>query len=259
MTFLSDLRFALRSLARARGLVLTVVLTLALGIGANAAIFTVVQGVLLRPLANRDEHRLVYIRQSAPGIGMENAAFSIPELYRLAGRLRATRGGAAVVLGALSPRARNAQVAMFQAGEVDYLVATDAIGMGLNLDVSHVAFASLRKFDGQHARHLSEPELAQIAGRAGRYLQDGSFGTLHPTELPLELAERIEQHAFEPIRRVRFRSSALDFSSPEALLAALEAPPKAAYLASVPTALDVASLRKLLRVVERVSVDINFC
>jgi ATP-dependent RNA helicase SUPV3L1/SUV3 len=174
-------------------------------------------------------------------------AFSIPELYRLAGRLRATRGGAAVVLGALSPRARNAQVAMFQTGEVDYLVATDAIGMGLNLDVSHVAFASLRKFDGQHARHLSEPELAQIAGRAGRYLQDGSFGTLYPTELPLELAERIEQHAFEPVRRVRYRSSALDFSSPAALLAALESPPTAAYLASVPTALDVASLRKLLQ------------
>ena len=174
-------------------------------------------------------------------------AFSVPELYRLAGRLRATRGGAAVVLGALSPRARNAQVAMFQAGEVDYLVATDAIGMGLNLDVSHIAFASLRKFDGQHARTLSEPELSQIAGRAGRYLQDGSFGTLHPVELPHELAERIEQHAFDPIRRVRYRSSALDFSSTEALLASLEAPPPASHLAPVPSALDVASLRTLLQ------------
>jgi ATP-dependent RNA helicase SUPV3L1/SUV3 len=107
---------------------------------------------------------------------------------------------------------------MFQAGEVDYLVATDAIGMGLNLNVSHVAFASLRKFDGQHARSLSEAELAQIAGRAGRYLQDGSFGTLAPVELPHELAERIEQHQFEPIQRVRYRNSALDFSGPEALL-----------------------------------------
>ncbi|HVY29121.1 MAG TPA: helicase-related protein [Polyangiaceae bacterium] len=174
-------------------------------------------------------------------------AFSIPELYRLAGRLRATRGGAAVVLGALSPRARNAQVAMFQAGEVDYLVATDAIGMGLNLQVSHVAFASLRKFDGQHARTLSEPELSQIAGRAGRYLHDGSFGTLAPLELPQDVAERIEQHAFEPVRRVRYRNSELDFSSSEALLAALEAPPPAAHLASVPTALDVASLRALLK------------
>lgn len=173
-------------------------------------------------------------------------AFSVPELYRLAGRLRATRGGAAVVLGALSPRARNAQVAMFQAGEVEYLVATDAIGMGLNLDVSHVAFASLRKFDGKQARTLSEAELSQIAGRAGRYLQDGTFGTLAPLELPHELAERIEQHAFEPIKRVRYRSRELDFSSGEALLASLEAPPRAAHLSSVPAALDLASLRALL-------------
>lgn len=173
-------------------------------------------------------------------------AFSVPELYRLAGRLRALRGGAAVVLGALSPRARNAQVAMFQAGEVDYLVATDAIGMGLNLDVSHVAFASLRKFDGQHARALSDPELSQIAGRAGRYLRDGTFGTLVPAALPHEVAERIEQHYFEPIKRVRYRNSALDFSSTDALLAALEAPPPAAHLAPVASALDLASLRALL-------------
>ncbi len=173
-------------------------------------------------------------------------AFSVPELYLLAGRLRALRGGAAVVLGALSPRARNAQVAMFQAGEVDYLVATDAIGMGLNLDVSHVAFASLRKFDGQHARALSDPELAQIAGRAGRYLRDGTFGTLTPVELPHEVAERIEQHQFEPIKRVRYRNSALEFTSTEALLAALELPPPAAYLAPVASALDVSSLRALL-------------
>jgi ATP-dependent RNA helicase SUPV3L1/SUV3 len=174
-------------------------------------------------------------------------AFSISELYGLAGRLRALRGGAAVVLGALSPRARNAQVAMFQAGEVDYLVATDAIGMGLNLDVGHVAFASLRKFDGQHARALNDPELAQIAGRAGRYLRDGSFGTLTPVELPHEVAERIEQHRFEPVRRVRYRNSELDFTSPEALLAALEAPPPHGHLAPVPYAIDLAALRALLK------------
>lgn len=174
-------------------------------------------------------------------------AFSVPELYHLAGRLRALRGGAAVVLGALSPRARNAQVAMFQAGEVDYLVATDAIGMGLNLDLNHVAFASLRKFDGQHARALSDPELSQIAGRAGRYLRDGTFGTLSPIELSHEVAERVEQHQFEPIKRVRYRNSALDFSSTEALLGALEAPPPAAHLAPVSSALDLASLRALLR------------
>lgn len=173
-------------------------------------------------------------------------AFSVPELYQLAHRLRVLRGGAAVVLGALSPRARNAQVAMFQAGEVDYLVATDAIGMGLNLDVGHVAFASLRKFDGRNARGLEDAELAQIAGRAGRYLRDGSFGTLSPLELPLPTAQRIEQHRFEPVRRLRYRNAELDFSSPAALLASLEAPPPAAYLAPVPDALDLHSLRALL-------------
>ena len=173
-------------------------------------------------------------------------AFSVPELYQLAHRLRVLRGGAAVVLGALSPRARNAQVAMFQAGEVDYLVATDAIGMGLNLDVGHVAFASLRKFDGRNARSLEDAELAQIAGRAGRYLRDGSFGTLSPLELPLHSAQRIEQHRFEPVRRVRYRNAELDFSSSAGLLASLEAPPPAAYLAAVPDALDLHSLRALL-------------
>jgi ATP-dependent RNA helicase SUPV3L1/SUV3 len=174
-------------------------------------------------------------------------AFSVSELYELATRLRALRGGAAVVLGALSPRARNAQVAMFQAGEVDYLVATDAIGMGLNLDVGHVAFASLRKFDGQRPRALDEGELSQIAGRAGRYLRDGTFGTVAPIELAPAVAERIEQHAFTTVRRVRYRNADLEFSSPDALLASLEAPPPYAYLAPVGQALDLASLRALLR------------
>ncbi|MEI9940803.1 MAG: helicase-related protein [Pseudomonadota bacterium] len=173
-------------------------------------------------------------------------AFSVPELYQLAHRLRVLRGGAAVVLGALSPRARNAQVAMFQAGEVDYLVATDAIGMGLNLDVGHVAFASLRKFDGRNARSLEDAELGQIAGRAGRYLRDGSFGTLSPLELPLHSVQRIEQHRFEPLRKVRYRNADLDFSSAPALLASLEAPPPAAYFAAVSNALDLRSLRALL-------------
>jgi ATP-dependent RNA helicase SUPV3L1/SUV3 len=173
-------------------------------------------------------------------------AFSIPELYRMAAQLRAFRGGAAVVLGALSPRARNAQVAMFQAGEVDYLVATDAIGMGLNLDVSHVAFASLRKFDGRGERRLSETELSQIAGRAGRYLRDGTFGTVAPLELDADVAQQIEQHRFEPVRRVRYRNAELDYASPAALLESLERPSPAPYLAPVPAALDHAALRALL-------------
>jgi ATP-dependent RNA helicase SUPV3L1/SUV3 len=182
-------------------------------------------------------------------------AFSVSELYALAGRLRALRGGAAVVLGALSPRARNAQVAMFQAGEVDYLVATDAIGMGLNLDVDHVAFASLRKFDGRGTRHLEDAELAQIAGRAGRYLRDGTFGTVAPLELDAKLAQRVEQHRFDAVRRVRFRNSDLDFSSPLRLLESLSVPPRAAYLAGVPDAEDLLALQALLReraVLERV-------
>ncbi len=174
-------------------------------------------------------------------------AFSVTELYAIAARLRRLRGGAAVVLGALSPRARNAQVAMFQAGEVDYLVATDAIGMGLNLDVDHVAFASLKKFDGQGTRRLDDAELAQIAGRAGRYLRDGSFGTLMPAELEAASAQRIELHRFDVVRRVRFRNSDLDYSSADALLNALRKPPPAPYLAGVYDADDQRALEALLR------------
>lgn len=207
----------------------------------------------LVPAARQQEHPRLSRLSFAGGSKLQRlpkrsvvVAFSVPELYKIAHRLRVMRGGAAVVLGALSPRARNAQVAMFQAGEVDYLVATDAIGMGLNLDVGHVAFASLRKFDGRAARNLDDTELAQIAGRAGRYLRDGSFGTVSPLELPLHAAQRIEQHRFEPVRRVRYRNSDLDFSSPAALLAALEAPPPAPFFASVPDALDLHSLHALL-------------
>ena len=207
----------------------------------------------LVPAAKHSEHPRLSRLAFAGGSKLQRlparsvvVAFSVPELYQLAHRLRVLRGGAAVVLGALSPRARNAQVAMFQAGEVDYLVATDAIGMGLNLDVGHVAFASLRKFDGQKARDLEDAELAQIAGRAGRYLRDGTFGTISPLDLPLHTAQRIEQHRFEPIRRVRYRNADLDFSSARALLDSLEAPPPALYLASVPDALDLHALRALL-------------
>ncbi len=150
-------------------------------------------------------------------------AFSLPQVYELAERLRIARGGCAVVLGALSPRTRNAQVAMFQAGEVDYLVATDAVGMGLNLDVRHVAFASLRKFDGRDVRGLDPAELAQIAGRAGRHTQDGTFGALLPLTLPRDLVEAIEQHRFAPVRRVQWRSSALSFDTLEALESSLRA------------------------------------
>ena len=157
--------------------------------------------------------------------GARSSPSPLPEVYALAERLRARRGGAAVVLGALSPRTRNAQVAIFQAGEVDYLVATDAIGMGLNLDVGHVAFASLRKFDGREARELDAAELAQIAGRAGRHLRDGTFGTVAPLRLPEPVAAAVETHRFPPVRRLRWRNADLDLASVEALLASLRRKP----------------------------------
>jgi ATP-dependent RNA helicase SUPV3L1/SUV3 len=153
-------------------------------------------------------------------------AFSAAEVYAMAELMRRQRGGCAVVLGALSPRARNAQVAMYQAGEVDYLVATDAIGMGLNMDLDHVAFARLTKFDGRGPRRLRAPEIAQIAGRAGRHMNDGTFGTtaeLGP--LDPELVEAVENHEFEPITGVSWRNSELDFRSVGALVRSLEAPP----------------------------------
>ena len=152
-------------------------------------------------------------------------AFSTESVYALAERIRGLRGGCAVVLGALSPRTRNAQVALYQAGEVDNLVATDAIGMGLNLDLDHVAFSAWRKFDGRRSRMLSAAEIAQIAGRAGRYLTDGSFGTTGGVE-PFEpaLVQAIEEHHFSPVRRAWWRNADLEFGSLPALLESLAAP-----------------------------------
>ena len=174
-------------------------------------------------------------------------AFSMPHVYEIAERLRARKGGAAVVLGGLSPRTRNAQVAMFQAGEVDYLVATDAIGMGLNLDVTHVAFSALRKFDGRDVRDLSDAELSQIAGRAGRYVQNGSFGTIAPLTLSAEVARAIETHRFAPVKRVRYRNDVLDLTSTEALLASLALPPTRHALRLASGAEDAQALAALLR------------
>jgi len=149
-------------------------------------------------------------------------AFSAQRVYELAERMRARRGGAAVVLGALSPRARNAQVALYQSGEVDTLVATDAIGMGLNLDVDLVAFADLTKFDGRHIRALEDAELAQIAGRAGRFRHDGEFAVLEPlAPLPVSTVRALETHRFPALEQIYWRSGALDFSSADALLASL--------------------------------------
>src|SRR5246500_2206836 len=139
-------------------------------------------------------------------------AFSADEVYAIAELIRRQHGGAAVVLGSLSPRTRNAQVEMFQSGDVDYLVATDAVGMGLNLDVDHVAFASDRKYDGYQFRKLNPAEFAQIAGRAGRATNDGSFGTTGRCEpFDAELVHALESHSFEPVKVLQWRNSDLDF------------------------------------------------
>jgi ATP-dependent RNA helicase SUPV3L1/SUV3 len=167
-------------------------------------------------------------------------AFSAEEVYAIAELIRRQRGGAAVVLGALSPRTRNAQVAMYQSGDVDYLVATDAIGMGLNLDVDHVAFASDRKFDGYQFRRLNPSEFAQIAGRAGRAMRDGTFGTTGRCE-PFEpdLVQALESHSFENVKILQWRNTDLDFASPGALAASLAAAPTLQGLTRAPTAEDI--------------------
>jgi len=157
--------------------------------------------------------------------------FSVAELYSVAERLRARAGGAALVFGALSPRARNAQVGLYQSGEVDHLVATDAIGMGLNLDLEHVAFTTLTKHDGVGSRRLHAAEVGQIAGRAGRHVRDGTFGaTTDLGGLSPELVEAVEQHHFEPLRSVYWRNSRLAFSSIADLLESLERRPQHPWL-----------------------------
>ncbi|MCB9963889.1 MAG: helicase [Rhodospirillales bacterium] len=150
-------------------------------------------------------------------------AFSIDDVYRTAELIRRHRGGTALVLGALSPRARNAQVELYQSGDVDFMVATDAIGMGLNMDIHHIALAATRKFDGLRPRRLTAAELAQIAGRAGRAKRDGTFGVTGPVQdLEPEIVEMIKHHVFPPLEQIIWRNHDLDFSSAKALLASLE-------------------------------------
>ncbi len=170
-------------------------------------------------------------------------AFSADEVYAIAELIRRQRGGAAVVLGALSPRTRNAQVELYQSGDVDYLVATDAIGMGLNLDLDHVGFAQNRKFDGYQYRQLSAAELGQIAGRAGRHVRDGTFGVTGRVD-PFDdaLVERIETHAFEPVKVLQWRNSEFDFSSLEALKRSIESPAPMEGLARALPAVDARAL-----------------
>jgi len=175
-------------------------------------------------------------------------AFSASNVYAIAELIRRQRGGAAVVLGALSPRTRNAQVGMYQAGEVDYLVATDAIGMGLNMDVDHVAFAALEKFDGRRVRKLTPSELAQAAGRAGRHMNDGTFGTTNDAgTLDDDTAERIEEHRFDSIDQIYWRNSDLDIKSLEALRNSLARRPSITGLQRTRTADDELILERLCK------------
>jgi ATP-dependent RNA helicase SUPV3L1/SUV3 len=169
--------------------------------------------------------------------------FSAADVYAIAELVRRQRGGAAVVLGALSPRTRNAQVELYQSGDVDFLVATDAIGMGLNLDVDHVAFAATRKFDGRNHRELSPGELSQIAGRAGRHLNDGSFGVTGDVEpFEADVVNRLENHEFEQVKILQWRNGNLDFASLDRLKESLRQTPPSPRLARARSADDVLAL-----------------
>lgn len=175
-------------------------------------------------------------------------AFSADEVYAIAELIRRQRGGAAVVLGALSPRTRNAQVALYQNGDVDYLVATDAIGMGLNLDVDHVAFAQNRKFDGYQYRDLNAAELGQIAGRAGRHLRDGTFGVTGQVDpFPDELVEKIESHDFDPVKVLQWRTAVFDFASLDALKRSIDTTSPVEGLTRALPAVDQQALEQLSR------------
>ena len=175
-------------------------------------------------------------------------AFSAAEVYAIAELIRRRRGGCAVVMGRLSPRTRNAQVALYQEKEVDFLVATDAIGMGLNMDVDHVAFAGLAKFDGHRLRRLEAAEVAQIAGRAGRGMRDGTFGTTADCPpLPDATIAAVEAHAFEPLGQLCWRNADLDFADIDRLLASLGAPPPRPGLVRGRDAADVQALAALAR------------
>ncbi|MGV6802549.1 MAG: helicase-related protein [bacterium] len=175
-------------------------------------------------------------------------AFSSDSVYSIAELIRRQRGGAAVVLGALSPRTRNAQAALYQSGEVDFLVATDAIGMGLNMDIDHVAFAGISKFDGRQSRRLLPAEMGQIAGRAGRHIRDGSFGTTADCEdLDTDIATAITEHDFPQITALQWRSAHRDFNSLPALLHSLERRPSRPELVRARLASDEDALRRLTK------------
>ena len=175
-------------------------------------------------------------------------AFSIEEVYALAELIRRQKGGAAVIMGSLSPKTRNSQVSLYQSGDVDYLVATDAIGMGLNMDIDQIYFSNLKKFDGKQTRRLNLVEISQIAGRAGRYKNDGSFGTTGDCEnLNTDEIEKIEKHNLPGTKILYWRNSKLDFENPEKLITSLELKPTNKNLIRSKELLDENVLRYLLK------------
>jgi ATP-dependent RNA helicase SUPV3L1/SUV3 len=231
--------------------------TLLLGAGTMRPILehmlpgiTIVERPRLSHLAYAGQKKITRLPQRSVVV-----AFSADEVYAIAELIRRQRGGAAVVLGALSPRTRNAQVALYQAGDVEYLVATDAIGMGLNLDVDHVAFAQDRKFDGYQFRNLNPGELGQIAGRAGRHLRDGTFGVTGQVDpMDEDLVRRIEGHQFDNVKVLQWRTKQIDFSSIAALRSSMDTAPKVSGLTRALPAVDQQALEQLSRYPEIVDL-----
>ncbi len=175
-------------------------------------------------------------------------AFSIEEVYAIAELVRRQKGGAAVIMGSLSPKTRNSQVGLYQSGDVDYLIATDAIGMGLNMDINEIYFSNLKKFDGKKTRRLNLIEMSQIAGRAGRYKNDGGFGTTGDCEtLNSDEIEKIEKHQLPDTKSIYWRNSNLNFSTPEKLIASLELRPDKKNLLRTNDSLDESVLRFFLK------------
>ena len=185
-------------------------------------------------------------------------AFSAEEVYAIAELIRRQKGGAAIVMGSLSPKTRNAQVELYQSGDVDFLVATDAIGMGINMDLDYVYFSNLKKFDGKKLRKLNLSEIGQIAGRAGRYLNDGSFGiTGDCKEITAEDVELIEGHKFEEIRTLFWRNSNLNFNNPFSLIKSLEEKPQMGWLRKIHECEDEKALKYFLKDKSLINLDFD--
>ena len=185
-------------------------------------------------------------------------AFSAEEVYAIAELIRRQKGGAAIVMGSLSPKTRNAQVELYQSGDVDFLVATDAIGMGINMDLDHIYFSNLKKFDGKKLRKLNLAEIGQIAGRAGRYLNDGSFGiTGECKEINAEEVDLLENHKFEEIQTLFWRNSDLNFNNPSSLLKSLDNKPTEKWLKKIYECEDEKALKFFLRDKNLENIEFN--